>query len=327
LVAALLSYAELPVTAQTNEEPIRRCAVKIASSMTKAQRRTVAVVDFTDLQGNVTELGRFIAEQLSVLLENEAHGFEVVDRSHIKALLIEHKLSSSGLIDPETVRQLGKIAGVEALVTGTVTPLGDSVSLSVKLLDTNTARILGASLAELPRTGAIDSLLSKGIDDGHGSERGSSSTTRAPQTSAKTAAAAAPKRVPPFDITLDKCEHSAEGVSCFLLVTNTGSTATTIALASSTYPPVTLLYDKKGGEYRIAAATIGSRDWHSNEFSSALVSPNIPIRAKVAFADVPAESTSGTLQLVLAAGASFQGAAFGQRASWRTIVFEDVPFR
>jgi hypothetical protein len=56
------------------------------------------------------------------------------------------------------------------------------------------------------------------------------------------------------------------------------------------------------------------------------MSPNIPIAARVDFGAVPAESASGTLQLVLAAGASFQGAVFGEHASWRTIVFADVSF-
>ena len=58
------------------------------------------MVDFTDLQGNVTELGRFLAEELSITLSESEKGFEIVDRTHLKAILQENKLSTTGLMDP-----------------------------------------------------------------------------------------------------------------------------------------------------------------------------------------------------------------------------------
>ncbi len=89
----------------------------------------IAVTDFTNLQGNVTELGRFIAEEISVSLVRKDVLFNIIDRTHLKSIIKEHKLSETGIIDPQTARKLGKIAGVDALVTGTLTPFGDSVRL------------------------------------------------------------------------------------------------------------------------------------------------------------------------------------------------------
>lgn len=37
---------------------------QIASKMSAKQKTTIAVVEFTDLQGNVTDFGRFLAEEL-----------------------------------------------------------------------------------------------------------------------------------------------------------------------------------------------------------------------------------------------------------------------
>jgi hypothetical protein len=37
------------------------------------------------------------------------------------------KLASSGIIDPATARKLGEVAGVDCLVSGSLTLLGDSV--------------------------------------------------------------------------------------------------------------------------------------------------------------------------------------------------------
>jgi TolB-like protein len=131
--------------------------------MNRTGRKTVAVVDFTDLQGNVTELGRFLAEQLSVSLGSRGGTFETIDRNHLRALLQEHKLSATGLIDPLTARKVGEIAGAECLVSGSITPFSESVNLSIKLLDTSTAKILGGTTIDIPRTSTINELLAKGI--------------------------------------------------------------------------------------------------------------------------------------------------------------------
>jgi hypothetical protein len=69
-------------------------------------------------------------------------------------------------MDPQTARKLGQIAGVDALVTGTITPFGDSIRLSVKILDTATARVIGASSGDIAKTKAIEELLARGIETG-----------------------------------------------------------------------------------------------------------------------------------------------------------------
>jgi curli biogenesis system outer membrane secretion channel CsgG len=118
-------------------------AAALSKSISASGRKTAAVVDFTDLQGCVTELGRYLAEDLSVGLASDARGFEVIDRTNLKVILQEHHLASTGIIDPETARKLGQIAGVDTLVTGTIAPLGDVIHVSAKALDTNAAMILG----------------------------------------------------------------------------------------------------------------------------------------------------------------------------------------
>lgn len=142
----LLTFSiTLPADGLPYEREIKSLSSVMSENIIKAGKKTVAVVDFVDLQGNVTELGRFLAEEFSVALAGGGKGFEVVDRTHLKSILSEHKLSTTGLIDPQTARKLGQITGVGALLTGTVTPFGDSVRLSVKILDTSTAKVIGAS--------------------------------------------------------------------------------------------------------------------------------------------------------------------------------------
>lgn len=148
------------------EKEIKSISTVMAENIANSGKKMIAVVDFTDLQGNVTELGRFLAEEFSVALAGSGKGFEVVDRTHLKSIITEHKLSSTGIIDPQTARKLGQIAGVEALITGTITPFGDSVRISVKILDTATAKIIGASTGDVAKTKAIEELLARGIESG-----------------------------------------------------------------------------------------------------------------------------------------------------------------
>ena len=142
-VSGLIMAASLMLSgvagAQGYESEIGNLSAKMAQKIVNSGKRSIAVVDFTDLKGNVTELGRFIAEEFSVALLESSQGFEVLDRTHLQSILKEHKLSETGLIDPQTARKLGQFAGVDALVTGTITPLGESVRLAVKVLDVETA--------------------------------------------------------------------------------------------------------------------------------------------------------------------------------------------
>lgn len=48
-------------------------------------------------------------------------GFSVVERSRIKSLIEEQKLGASGILEQETVKEIGKILGVDVLVFGQVT--------------------------------------------------------------------------------------------------------------------------------------------------------------------------------------------------------------
>lgn len=165
LLSVILSLTGSP-SSMAYEKEIKNLSAFMGGQITSAGKKTIAVVDFTDLQGNVTELGRFLAEEFSVALAGAGKGFEIVDRTHLKSIIAEHKLSSTGIIDPQTARKLGKIAGVQALIAGTITPFGDSIRLSVKILDTETAKVISATTGNIAKTKAIEELLASGIETG-----------------------------------------------------------------------------------------------------------------------------------------------------------------
>src|ERR1700740_453704 len=81
IIISLLAAIFLSPSTIAYEEEVKRLSAQMAQTMPKAGKKAVAVVDFTDLRGNVTELGRFLAEEFSVALAGVAQDFEVIDRT------------------------------------------------------------------------------------------------------------------------------------------------------------------------------------------------------------------------------------------------------
>ena len=232
------------------EKEIKVLSSTLAESIVTSGKKSIAVVDFTDLQGNVTELGRFLAEEFSVALSEASKGFEVVDRTHLKSLLKEHQLAQTGLIDPQTARKLGEIAGVQALVTGTLTPFGDSIRLSVKVLDTATAKVIGASRGDIAKTKGIDELLSRGIPE---------TITAAPSTGKTTPPPAKPKAVSKvevgdFTFEAKQCVISGQKVICTIAVVNN---ALNVRFGVYFTGGRSILVDELGNQYKSFAAWFG----------------------------------------------------------------------
>lgn len=145
------------------EREIANLSSILASDIVKSGKKTIAVVDFTDLQGQVNELGRFIAEEMSGNLTSQSQGFDVLDRNHMKRILEEQKLSLSGLMDPSAIKKIGKLAGTDIIITGTITPFGDSIRVSCKAIDTQTGKVAGSARGDIAKTATIADLLKLGV--------------------------------------------------------------------------------------------------------------------------------------------------------------------
>lgn len=140
-------------------------AENLSAQTAKAGKKKVTVLDFIDLQGNATELGRFLAEQLSVSLVERRAGFSVVDRASLRPLLEQHHLTLQGLVEPANAKKLGDASGVDAVVLGGVSVLKEEVALTIKLIATDTAETVGATRLRIPRTKDIDLLLGSALPD------------------------------------------------------------------------------------------------------------------------------------------------------------------
>lgn len=334
-VLALASFA----FAYENE--VKSAAETLAQFMRESGKKTVAVVDFTDLQGNVLELGRFLAEELSISMASFAQkDFKVVDRTHLRALLEEHQLSLSGLIDPATAQKVGEISGVEALVTGTITPFGDNVRLALKVIELATADILGSTSVNIGRTQAINELLSREVTQETSllvtQETVVGSPSPTPSTSPEMKGVVAKTEGFVFEIL--NCGFRDGEFWIGLKITNEGSDRSLflydcIELSGVVYH--TRIVTERGEEYRVypskfhlgnswpkgAYQTFGGIEHH---YVSNFLPHGVPIQAWFYFPDVPKETKVISLLEILF---SFKKSTplFDENVTYYSVNIRDIP--
>lgn len=270
VIAALgACWLGLPQCSWAFEDEVKAQARNIARDISKTDIKKVAVVDFGDLQDNVTALGRFLAEEFSGALARAGKSFVVIDRMHLQRLLREHELSSIGLIDTESVIKLGKISGVDALVIGRLTPLADDVRLSLQVLDAETATVIAARADNISETDGIKALLKQEIEDIEIIEMDENGSGLTRESNG-------------IRFSLQRCRKFYRNeVRCtFMVKSPDRDQRLTISGGSKAV-------DEGGRDYLASRIEIGSRK--GDEVSNDLVS-GTPIRAEVTFEDVPART-------------------------------------
>jgi TolB-like protein len=157
----LLLFSVLIVSAQDVRAGVEQLASQIAKGAPEGRQLRVAVADFPDLQGMTSELGRFIASRLTTRLA-QSQKFFVIERQRLGQVLVELKFSMSDLVDPAKAKQLGRMAGVEAIVVGTVSDLGNQVDLDARMIEIETNRMLLGATVTISKDQVVKDMLERG---------------------------------------------------------------------------------------------------------------------------------------------------------------------
>ena len=107
------------------------------------ERLSIAVLPF-ESKGLGDDIGNMdLLDKLITGFVNSKR-FKVIERAQLDKILAEHKLGMSGILDASTAAEIGKGIGVDAVVVGSVTRSGNSVSVDARLIDTESAAIIAA---------------------------------------------------------------------------------------------------------------------------------------------------------------------------------------
>ena len=173
VVGALLAVAAQGQAATPGvEEGVRELAIQLANAMSgeaavqgggSGSIRKLAVIEFSDLNGYRSTLGPFIAEELTTQLFVAKPGvFDIVERQQLAKVLQEQKLGATGLFDAETIANIGKILGIQAIITGSIADLGEEIKINARLISVESARVFAAASVKCPKKGMVETLMRQG---------------------------------------------------------------------------------------------------------------------------------------------------------------------
>jgi TolB-like protein len=134
---------------------IRRLGDKLAAGIERAtadaryQHVAVLPLDSVGPRAIEQQLGLLIAAELSTFLQRD-HGLLLVERTRLASILDELALGQTGLVDPAKAAEVGKLAGAQSLVVGSVSEAGDRYLVDTRVVSSSDGRILLAENASLP---------------------------------------------------------------------------------------------------------------------------------------------------------------------------------
>jgi TolB-like protein len=123
-------------------------SIEVANAFQGNKNKMVAILDFTNIDGKKSILGRYLAEQTSNNLFRNSD-LKFVERAQINKVIEEMKFGTSGFVSDESAVRIGHLLGADAVVLGTLTRIGRRISVSIKVVETESGKILSSGTTEI----------------------------------------------------------------------------------------------------------------------------------------------------------------------------------
>lgn len=143
----MLVLAALPASAAAD---LRGLGRDLGQAARAAGLRRVAVARLEPLRGQDDGEGAALSERLIAALVR-AGRVQAVERVHLAKLMEEHSLGRSGALDAAAGRRLGRLAPVDAVITGSYELRGRRLRVVARVVELETGIIVGAADQELER--------------------------------------------------------------------------------------------------------------------------------------------------------------------------------
>lgn len=224
--------------------------------------RTVAVLDFPDLNGRVTELGSLVSEQLTTDLVramngNSAGGGKVLERKQVIRVLEELNLRKADLTSSE-VQLAAQQLGADVVVVGSASVVGKKIEVNSRAVDVSGGSVLTAGRFSQR---ADDDLLQ--LADRQASAGASATAGGGASASAQPGAPVLQTTLGPVEAKLTECRATGSEVACSFVFTS----ATVDAKLAVDWS--TEARDEGGNAYRVTDFTFGSEN--GSEWNTLLV--------------------------------------------------------
>ena len=134
------------------EKSIQDLVSQILDGLKKHRVAIVAVLPVSDASGSVaTSLGNYLAGKISSGLYS-AGGVKVIERSQLTKVVDELELTMGGKFDDASVKHIGRLLAVDAVVMGSYAELGiNTVEVNARIVNVETAEVLGIGTIRIPK--------------------------------------------------------------------------------------------------------------------------------------------------------------------------------
>ena len=151
MTMAAAAVLAAPMGAQA-ADGLRKLSGKLEKGLKSEPARKIAVLSFPYMDGSSALGSKIVQERLTTFLA-EGGLVQVVERQLLQKILDEKKLAMTGILDPKTSQELGRVLGVNVLVTGTLNDVnGGQTEVNARAIETDSGRILSAGQALIPNT-------------------------------------------------------------------------------------------------------------------------------------------------------------------------------
>ncbi len=145
-ISGAQAVAQGPQVAQRGDVLSQESKFEFTSSqdplITSFDRFTMAVLDLANM-GVEETLSQTVTNLVVSRLANVPF-IELVERGAIEQVVGELKLQSTGITSARDAAEIGRILNAQNVLLGNVNQLGTSVTIAVRLVETESARVLGA---------------------------------------------------------------------------------------------------------------------------------------------------------------------------------------
>lgn len=114
-------------------------AVKLIQEKSDGTKASYAFLPLTTDYNN-TLVDNYITDALTEAMFNTGK-VKIIERSNLEAILKEQKFQASGLVNEETAKSIGMIAGVDFVCYGTLKDIGSGFTANIRVVDVETGEI------------------------------------------------------------------------------------------------------------------------------------------------------------------------------------------
>lgn len=142
----------IPFSSSAAVDPFRKISKDLLKGVKTSENPRVGLLAFPYHDGKISSGSSIVSERLTTELAS-AKKIRVVERNLIKKILEERRMAETGVIDPTTAREIGKILSLDIIITGTLIDVeSNKTEINARALKADTGEVLAAARALITRS-------------------------------------------------------------------------------------------------------------------------------------------------------------------------------